>query len=103
LESKPTLDNYALKMGENSPLLAPMQPKQTANNPILLVYAMQHSSGLSKFNPNEILPWVEPFQNFLCVGTHGQPALLVSVLPRYAAMAISTDKLCCEKSTPNLA
>jgi len=82
LANPPTSGNYALKIEGNHPYLAPMQPQQTANNPIFAVYAMQHSSGLERFHPNEISPWVEPFQHFLCVGNHGQPALFVSVLPR---------------------
>ena len=82
LANPPTSDNYALKIADYHPYLAPMQPQPTANNPIFAVYAMQHSSGLDQFRPHEILPWVDPFQNFLCVGSHGQPALFVNVLPR---------------------
>jgi hypothetical protein len=82
LANQPISSHYALKIKGNHPYLAPMQPQQTANNPVFAVYAMQHSSGLDQFHPNEILPWVDPFQHFLCVGSHGQPALFVSVLPR---------------------
>jgi len=82
LDSKPTSDNYALKFEGNLPYLTAMQPQPTADNPILAVYAIQHSSGLSKLHPNEILPWVDPFQDFFCVGEYGQPALFVSLLPR---------------------
>jgi len=82
LDSKPKLSHYALKFEGNLPYLALMQPQPTADNPILAVYALQHSSGLSKFNPNEILPWVKPFQDFLCVGSDEQAALFVSLLSR---------------------
>ena len=71
---------YALKFAGNQPELVPVQPEATANNPIFAVYAMEHSNGLSQ--SNEILPWVEPFQNFLCVESAEQPGLLNSLLPR---------------------
>jgi hypothetical protein len=82
LDSKPKFSHYALKFEGNLPYLALMQPQPSADNPILAIYALQHGSGLSKFNPNEILPWVDPFQDFLCVGSDEQPALFVSMLSR---------------------